>query len=185
MALFEQQTTRSGDAATRALSVTTVGTDFVEKVYQNIAQVYDYTYGPTLHPGRLEAIKKMRIRPGTRSARSRRRHRHQPRRSIRRPAASPASTSRARCSRRRSSASTRRVSPTATSMEMDATKLTFADNSLRRRLRAVRDQRRARSGRGRARDVSRVPSRRPRRDPQSLQERERADGARSKPRSRR
>ena len=65
MALFEQQTSRSGDAATRALSVTTVGTDFVEKVYQNIAQVYDYTYGPTLHPGRLEAIKKMRIRPGT------------------------------------------------------------------------------------------------------------------------
>ena len=64
MALFEQET-RSGDAATRALSTTTVGTDFVEKVYQNIAQVYDYTYGPTLHPGRLEAIKKMRIRPGT------------------------------------------------------------------------------------------------------------------------
>jgi phosphatidylethanolamine/phosphatidyl-N-methylethanolamine N-methyltransferase len=65
MALFEDQTTRSGDAGTRALSVTTVGTDFVEKVYQNIAQIYDYTYGPTLHPGRLEAIKKMRIRPGT------------------------------------------------------------------------------------------------------------------------
>ena len=65
MALFEHQTSRSGNAATRALSVTTVGTDFVEKVYQNIAQVYDYTYGPTLHPGRLEAIKKMRISPGT------------------------------------------------------------------------------------------------------------------------
>ena len=70
MAIFEQQTTRSGDAATRALSVTTVGTDFVEKVYQNIAQVYDYTYGPTLHPGRLEAIKKMRIRPGTEVSKS-------------------------------------------------------------------------------------------------------------------
>ena len=65
MPIFEQQTSRSGDAATRALTVTNVGTDFVEKVYQNIAQVYDYTYGPTLHPGRLEAIKKMRIRPGT------------------------------------------------------------------------------------------------------------------------
>jgi phosphatidylethanolamine/phosphatidyl-N-methylethanolamine N-methyltransferase len=65
MALFEQQTQRSGDAATRALTVTSVGTDFVERVYQNIAKVYDYTYGPTLHPGRLEAIKKMRIRPGT------------------------------------------------------------------------------------------------------------------------
>ena len=65
MAIFEHETSRSGSAGTRALSVTTVGTDFVEKVYQNIAQVYDYTYGPTLHPGRLEAIKKMRIRPGT------------------------------------------------------------------------------------------------------------------------
>ena len=65
MALFEQQTRRSGDAAANALSVTNVGTDFVEKVYQNIAKVYDYTYGPTLHPGRIEALEKMRIRPGT------------------------------------------------------------------------------------------------------------------------
>jgi phosphatidylethanolamine/phosphatidyl-N-methylethanolamine N-methyltransferase len=65
MPIFDQHTQRSGNAATRALSVTNVGTDFVEKVYQNIAQVYDYTYGPTLHPGRIEAIKKMRIRPGT------------------------------------------------------------------------------------------------------------------------
>ena len=52
MPIFEQHTQRSGNAATRALSVTHVGTDFVEKVYQNIAQIYDYTYGPTLHPGR-------------------------------------------------------------------------------------------------------------------------------------
>lgn len=65
MGLFDTETRRSGDAATRALSVTTVETDFVEKVYQNIAKVYDYTYGPTLHPGRLEAIEKMAIRPGT------------------------------------------------------------------------------------------------------------------------
>ena len=65
MALFEHETRQSGDAAANALSVTNVGTDFVEKVYQNIARVYDYTYGPTLHPGRIEAIEKMRIRPGT------------------------------------------------------------------------------------------------------------------------
>jgi len=64
MGLFDAETP-SGDAATRALSVTTVETDFVEKVYQNIANIYDYTYGPTLHPGRLEAIEKMAIRPGT------------------------------------------------------------------------------------------------------------------------
>ncbi len=65
MGLFNEETRRSGDAATRALSVTTVETDFVEKVYQGIASVYDYTYGPTLHPGRLEAIEKMAVRPGT------------------------------------------------------------------------------------------------------------------------
>ena len=64
MGLFDSETRRSGNAATRALSVTSVETDFVEKVYQNIAGLYDYTYGPTLHPGRLEAIKKMAIRPG-------------------------------------------------------------------------------------------------------------------------
>ena len=65
MAIFEQKIRRSGDAAANALTVTNVGTDFVEKVYQNIAKVYDYTYGPTLHPGRIEALEKMRIRPGT------------------------------------------------------------------------------------------------------------------------
>ena len=64
MALFDTETRRSGDAAARALSVTTVELGFVERVYQNIANVYDYTYGPTLHPGRLEAIQKMAIRPG-------------------------------------------------------------------------------------------------------------------------
>lgn len=53
-----------GDTATRALSGTSVENAFVEKVYQKIAGVYDYTFGPTLHPGRLEAIEKMRIHPG-------------------------------------------------------------------------------------------------------------------------
>jgi len=64
MALFDSETPRLGDVATSALSVTTVELGFVERVYQNIAKVYDYTYGPTLHPGRLEAIQKMAIRPG-------------------------------------------------------------------------------------------------------------------------
>ncbi len=71
MALFEQHTRTSnrefvsgGDAGTRALSVTVVENAFVERVYQKLAGVYDYTFGPTLHPGRLEAIQKMRIRPG-------------------------------------------------------------------------------------------------------------------------
>ncbi|MBM3808690.1 MAG: methyltransferase domain-containing protein [Acidimicrobiia bacterium] len=63
MSLFEQQTQHSGNA--KALSVTHYGTEFMHMVYQNIAKVYDYTYGPTLHPGRIEALEKMRIRPGT------------------------------------------------------------------------------------------------------------------------
>jgi phosphatidylethanolamine/phosphatidyl-N-methylethanolamine N-methyltransferase len=54
------------DAATRALSVTAVENDFVEAVYDKLAKVYDLTFGPTLHPGRLQAIQRMNIQPGER-----------------------------------------------------------------------------------------------------------------------
>jgi phosphatidylethanolamine/phosphatidyl-N-methylethanolamine N-methyltransferase len=54
------------DAATRALSVTAVETDFVTSVYEKLASVYDYTFGPTLHPGRVVAIQRMKISPGDR-----------------------------------------------------------------------------------------------------------------------
>ncbi len=68
MALFdidrEQSDSLSGDAATRALSVTVVENVFVERVYEKLANVYDLVFGPTLHPGRLEAIRKMDIQPG-------------------------------------------------------------------------------------------------------------------------
>jgi phosphatidylethanolamine/phosphatidyl-N-methylethanolamine N-methyltransferase len=67
MALFDHQRERdsvSGDAATRALSVTVVENDFVAGVYENLAFVYDWVFGPTLHPGRIEAIRKMKIQPG-------------------------------------------------------------------------------------------------------------------------
>ena len=68
MALFDNERERSeslsGDAATRALSVTVVENHFVERVYEKLANVYDLVYGPTLHPGRLEAIKKMNIQGG-------------------------------------------------------------------------------------------------------------------------
>lgn len=60
----EQSDSLSGDAATRALSVTVVENDFVARVYEKLAIVYDVVFGPTLHPGRLEAIRKMDIRPG-------------------------------------------------------------------------------------------------------------------------
>ena len=54
------------DAATRALSGTAVENHFVEAVYEKLAKVYDLTFGPTLHPGRLQAIQRMNIQPGER-----------------------------------------------------------------------------------------------------------------------
>jgi phosphatidylethanolamine/phosphatidyl-N-methylethanolamine N-methyltransferase len=68
MALFDNDRERSdrlsGDAATRALSVTVVENDFVARVYDKLASSYDLIFGPTLHPGRLEAIDRMTIEPG-------------------------------------------------------------------------------------------------------------------------
>lgn len=54
------------DAATRILSATPVETDFVARVYEKISSVYDLFYGPTLHAGRLESIRRLGIRPGDR-----------------------------------------------------------------------------------------------------------------------
>jgi phosphatidylethanolamine/phosphatidyl-N-methylethanolamine N-methyltransferase len=66
MTLFESHDSTEGDAATRALSVTAVENHFVERVYENLASVYDVVFGPTLHPGRVHAIQRMGIRPGDR-----------------------------------------------------------------------------------------------------------------------
>jgi phosphatidylethanolamine/phosphatidyl-N-methylethanolamine N-methyltransferase len=69
MALFERKAAREdelvagADAATRALSATAVENDFVEAVYDKLAKVYDLFFGPTLHPGRLQAIQRMNIQP--------------------------------------------------------------------------------------------------------------------------
>src|SRR6185295_10687065 len=54
------------DVATRALSVTVVENDFVAKVYEKLASTYDFTFGPTLHTGRLQAIQRMGIKRGDR-----------------------------------------------------------------------------------------------------------------------
>jgi phosphatidylethanolamine/phosphatidyl-N-methylethanolamine N-methyltransferase len=69
MALFDRsrrpdELIASSDAATRSLSVTAVENDFVEGVYGNIASWYDWFFGPTLHPGRLQAIQRMAIQAG-------------------------------------------------------------------------------------------------------------------------
>jgi phosphatidylethanolamine/phosphatidyl-N-methylethanolamine N-methyltransferase len=72
MALFEprrhhdREEILGADAATRALSVEVVENDFVTRVYENLTWAYDYTFGPTLHPGRVRAIQRMAIKPGER-----------------------------------------------------------------------------------------------------------------------
>ena len=67
MTLFEHEDPDFGsDVATRALSVTAVENDFVARVYEKLASVYDVVFGPTLHPGRLVARDRMGIRPGDR-----------------------------------------------------------------------------------------------------------------------
>jgi phosphatidylethanolamine/phosphatidyl-N-methylethanolamine N-methyltransferase len=72
MALFEPDRSHESeeilgsDAATRALSVTVVENDFVARVYQNLAWIYDVVFGPALHPGRVDAIRRMAIKPGDR-----------------------------------------------------------------------------------------------------------------------
>jgi phosphatidylethanolamine/phosphatidyl-N-methylethanolamine N-methyltransferase len=72
MALFppdrasEDDEILGSDAATRALSVTVVENDFVARVYENLAWAYDLVFGPTLHPGRVDAIRRMGIKPADR-----------------------------------------------------------------------------------------------------------------------
>src|SRR6476660_5192321 len=62
----ENEEFMGSDAATRALSVTAVENDFVAGVYEKLASVYDFIFGPTLHPGRVHAIQQMGIKPGDR-----------------------------------------------------------------------------------------------------------------------
>lgn len=56
----------ASDLASRDLSVASYENAFVEAVYDKIAKAYDWTFGPTLHPGRLTAIQRMGIQPGDR-----------------------------------------------------------------------------------------------------------------------
>jgi phosphatidylethanolamine/phosphatidyl-N-methylethanolamine N-methyltransferase len=58
----ENEEFMGSDAATRALSVTAVENDFVAGVYEKLASVYDFIFGPTLHAGRVQAIQRMGMR---------------------------------------------------------------------------------------------------------------------------
>lgn len=53
-------------SGTAQLSVTVVENDFVEGVYEKLASVYDLAFGPTLQPGRVQALKRMDIQAGER-----------------------------------------------------------------------------------------------------------------------
>src|SRR5438874_4661757 len=65
--LFDREEQDFGtDVATRALSVTAVENDFVNRVYEKLAKVYDLIFGPTLHHGRLVAIERVAMRPSDR-----------------------------------------------------------------------------------------------------------------------
>jgi phosphatidylethanolamine/phosphatidyl-N-methylethanolamine N-methyltransferase len=67
MPLFEREESDFGtDVGTRALSVTAVENDFVERVYEKLSKVYDVIFGPTLHPGRVTALERMGIQPDDR-----------------------------------------------------------------------------------------------------------------------
>jgi phosphatidylethanolamine/phosphatidyl-N-methylethanolamine N-methyltransferase len=48
------------------LSVTAVENDFVEGVYRKLAKVYDLTFGPTLHKGRVRGVESMDLQAGQR-----------------------------------------------------------------------------------------------------------------------
>lgn len=56
----------ASDLASRDLSVASYENAFVGGVYDKMAKAYDWTFGPTLHPGRLTAIQRMGIRAGDR-----------------------------------------------------------------------------------------------------------------------
>ena len=60
----EQDEVVGTDAATRALSVADVENDFVEGVYEKLASIYDFAFGPALHAGRIRAVQRMGIAPG-------------------------------------------------------------------------------------------------------------------------
>src|SRR2546427_7478239 len=61
----EEEILAAGDGAAQ-LSVAVVENDFVGRVYEKLAIVYDLAFGPTLHPGRRRAVAQMPIRPGVR-----------------------------------------------------------------------------------------------------------------------
>jgi len=57
---------RSSEPGEAQLSTTPVESDFVTGVYERLAKVYDWIFGPTLQHGRIEAISRLDLQPGAR-----------------------------------------------------------------------------------------------------------------------
>ena len=67
MTLFERDDDKfRPDLGSQALSVIAIENDFVAGVYHKLSKVYDWVFGPFLHPARLRALERMRIAPGDR-----------------------------------------------------------------------------------------------------------------------
>jgi phosphatidylethanolamine/phosphatidyl-N-methylethanolamine N-methyltransferase len=67
ISLFERENDKfRPDVRSQALSVIAIENDFVEGVYDKLSTVYDWVFGPILHPGRLFALDRIGIRPGDR-----------------------------------------------------------------------------------------------------------------------
>src|SRR5262245_63756892 len=67
MPLFERDEAEyTSEAHAQALTGTPVENAFVEGVYEKLSGVYDLTFGPLLHPGRLYAKDRLGINPGDR-----------------------------------------------------------------------------------------------------------------------
>jgi phosphatidylethanolamine/phosphatidyl-N-methylethanolamine N-methyltransferase len=67
MALFDRENPEfTADVSAQALSGTVVENYFVGRVYEKLSGVYDLTFGPLLHPGRLYAKDRLGIQRGDR-----------------------------------------------------------------------------------------------------------------------
>ena len=70
LTLFNHDKPHQGDelvsdgSGTAQLSVAAVENDFVERVYDKLASVYDLAFGPALNAGRRRAVERMALRPG-------------------------------------------------------------------------------------------------------------------------
>ena len=161
----------SSDAGTRALSVAVVENDFVERVYGNQSSWYDLFFGPTLHAGRLDAIRRIAIQPGEQvlevgvgTAINATLYPHNC--SVTGIDFSAPMLEKAARRLKRHDVRNQRL------MQMDAADLRFPDESFGRRVCVVRHQRRAGSRAGGTRDASGVPHRRTHHLLESLPQRE-------------